>query len=153
MNRFLCIALLGLASATTLHAQSDTLKLNYSPMNGQILLSAKPTVPSAYTPNHGEYVYSKESNVYTLLPGTVTSIFSVGKDKFVMVNTGDIYIVYSGLESCNFKKGDAVKQNELIGNANYSEVDNSYKMNVQAWRTRNGKAAREDNKLLLALVQ
>jgi hypothetical protein len=153
MHRFLFITFLILTGAVNANAQLDTVKLNQAPMYGHILTSDRHKHHKSQNIKHGEDVYAKESsNVYTILPGSVSATFKIGQDNYVIVNTGDIYIVYAQLQSCLFKKGDVVDQNTLLGYANFSEGDDAFKINVQAWRTKKG-AAKEDRKLLLALVK
>jgi hypothetical protein len=121
-------------------------------MSGHILPLVSHNGFNVHKSDHGEDIFAKESNVYTILPGTVSATFSVGKDHCVIISTGDIYIVYAQLSSCLLTKDDAVDQNVLLGYASYSESDSAYKINVQAWRSRSGKT-KEDKKLLLALVE
>lgn len=121
-------------------------------MAGHLITQTAQNAMSMDMPKLGELVYSQEANVYALLPGTVSAVFSIGRDHYTMVQTGNIYIVYAELETCRFRKGDTIEQHQIVGRANYSEVDRSYRINVQAWRTEDG-TSREDKELLLALVQ
>src|SRR5437868_600135 len=119
MQRLLCLLTIMLALATGLHAQTDTVKLKGAPMTGHLLPLVIQKDMCVYNPNHGEHVYGKEPNVYSLLAGTVSSVFLIGNDHYIIVKSGEIYIVYAELKSCLFKKGDALDQRQLIGYANY----------------------------------
>lgn len=153
MYRLLSIILISLSIATTATAQYDTVRLRNFPASGYTLRqTGKHNDFAIYNPGHGEDIFSNQSNIYALLPGNITATFTVGNDNYMIVRTGDTFIVYSQLECSFYKKGDSIAKHELLGYAAYSEHNAAFVVNVQAWRSQ-GKGAREDKKLLWRLVE
>jgi hypothetical protein len=70
-----------------------------------------------------EYEYSqvifssKDSSVYSVIEGKVTTIFNVEDIKAVIVQKNKLFFTYSNLKSVLVKKGDKIEANQMIGYA------------------------------------
>lgn len=75
---------------------------------------------NVYRPNQGiDYAYNDESfDVVCMVSGTVSE---VKKDETfgntISVTSGKLVITYQSLDALNYKKGDTIKQNDVIGKA------------------------------------
>jgi hypothetical protein len=60
-------------------------------------------------------IYSKESDVVSLMEGRVKRTFNVEGDDYVMIIKGDTGIVYGNMNSIYKKVGDTIHKGDLIG--------------------------------------
>gem|GEM_PF-3929661 len=89
--------------------------------NGVIHERASPQLFSMGDPDGLVEIQSEFPEVYSVSAGKIVSIISIPEGKKAIlvkmdnVEQKDYFYVYSGLEKINFKKGDSVHENDVLG--------------------------------------
>ncbi len=81
---------------------------------------------------------SENAAIHSIFEGTVSSVFStVGSNQVVIVQHGNYFTVYNGLQSVSVKKDDHVSTNQVIGTVAKND-EGEPTVNFQIWKAAAG---------------
>lgn len=95
-----------------------------------------PVFPGVETFNNGiDIATDKNTTVRTVFDGFVSRIFFIkGSGKAVLINHGEYFSVYSGLEQVYVKTGDRVLSKENIGMVLSQEAEGKTELHFEIWK-------------------
>ena len=95
-----------------------------------------PVFSSVETFNNGiDIATDKNALVRTVFDGVVSRIFFIkGSGKAVLINHGEYFSVYSGLEEVYVKTGEKVLSKEKIGTVLSQESENKTELHFEIWK-------------------
>ena len=96
-----------------------------------------PIFKGVETYNNGvDIATNKNAVVRTVFDGVVSRIFFIkGSGKAVLINHGEYYTVYSGLEEVSVTSGEKVLAKEKIGLISFNERENKSELHFEVWKS------------------
>ena len=78
---------------------------------------------------------TKNASIRSIFDGKISRIFFIkGDGKAVLINHGEFFTVYSGLEEVSVKLGDSVLSKEKIGRVLTDENENKTELHFEIWK-------------------
>jgi thiol-disulfide isomerase/thioredoxin len=94
----------------------NAMKKYLAPMNGAIAIYDNPK-DTAHVKREFVIFKSNDSSVYSIAGGKVNTIAKIDHMKVVIIEKDKLFYTYSNLGSTLVKKGDEIKENQMIGYA------------------------------------
>ena len=75
------------------------------------------------------------SIVRSVFEGVVSRIFFIkGKGKAILINHGEYFTVYSGIQKVSVKSGDKIFAKQMLGTALTNEEENQTEIHFEIWK-------------------
>jgi len=110
------------------------------PVNTGVIISKfgehqHPVLKYVKVNNNGVDIQSQKSTeCYAVFEGKVSRVVTIpGYNKTVIIRHGKYLTVYANLEAVKLKKGDVLKQGDIIGNIYKGEGENSNVLHFEIW--------------------